>query len=558
MNEMIRKILVPIILSLLLGSNSVMAMQKVDFDRASLLSNDSLLNMSVRYLEGGESLDSALVYLYIITNRYDSRMSLPEKRQVLNAYLTQWGIFSLYLNNQTKAYESLNRAQLLCEENGFSLGRVNLNYGCMYLTAANYCDDRTLYRMSIDYFTKAIATAIAETDPDIEATAFSNLVSAASAIDSVSFLGRYYNRLKANSSQPDDLMTRYACMLYEGMEQVNRKEYDRAIATFERQRRLLQGKARTTRLYIASLHSTVEVLMKKPDYAAALAMLNESERLSLEYSLDDARLQTYHIKAEVLGKMHRDNESRSELMRYYTLKDSMINSQMFSFVMANDFMRKLDSMELSMNEVQRQKQTRGQMLLVAIAVLIAVAVFSFLLYKRNRALRQLNEALYSRAAEAATRAAEERRIRLKAEAEALHTAEPPSTPKYQGTNLNDAEKDDIMARILSLIDSTDRYLQSDFSIACLAQLSGISSKHISQVINEKTGDNFNAFINRFRVDEACRRIDSPTGEFSNFTLEAIGTSVGFGSRQSFVTAFKKVTGLTPSAYQNVSKTRRNV
>lgn len=547
------------VVAMLLLSNLATALQRAEFDRANLLSNDSLLNMSIRHLECGESLDSALVFLYIITNRYDSHMSRLEKRQVVNAYLTQWSIFSLYLNNQTKAYDCLNRAQSLCEENGFSLGRINLNYGCMYLTAASYCNDSTLYRVSIDYLMKAVTSAAADDDSDLEATAFSNLVGAAAALDSVTFLRRYYQRLKADTTHTDNLMTRYACMFYEGMEQMSRKEYGRALATFERQRQLLIGTERTVRLHIASLHSSVEVLVKMTDYQGALDILNESERLSLRYSLDDARLQTYRIKADVFANMHRTDKAEQELMRYYALKDSMMNSQMFSFVMANDFMRKLDSMELSMKEVQRQKQTRGQILIIAIVVLVAAAVFSLLLYRRNRALRQLNEALYTRAAEAARRAAEERRNRLSAEfaTPIAQKSESASMPKYQATNLDDAAKDDIMARMQSLIDTTDHYLQPDFTLTRFAQLLGISSKHISQVINERTGDNFNSFINRFRIDEACRRIDSPTDEYANLTLEAIGASVGFGSRQSFVTAFKKVTGLTPSAYQNVSKTRRN-
>lgn len=549
------------VVAMLLLSHSAMALQRVEFDRANLLSNDSLLNLSMQHIECGENLDSALVYLYIVANRYDGRMSATEKRQVVNAYLTQWHIFALYLNNQSKAYESLNRAQRICEENGFSLGRINLNYGCMYLTAANYCEDKTLYRMSIDYLMKALTSAVEQGDGDMEATAFSNLIGAAAALDSIDFLRKYYYRLKADSTQTNNIMTRYACMIYEGMMQMNSREYDRALVTFSRQRELLDGMAWSARLVISSLHNTAEVYLAMGDYDSALDTLNVAERLSVAEQLDDARLSTYQRNVDVLEMMSRKEHANRERMRYYALKDSMMNSQMFSFVMANDFMRKLDIMELNMKEVQRQKQARGQMLIIAIVVLVAIAVFSLLQYRRNRTLRQLNEALYTRAAEAARRAAEERRNRLSAEAAILvapKPAEAASMPKYQATNLDDAAKDDIMARMQSLIDTTDHYLQPDFTLTRFAQLLGISSKYISQVINERTGDNFNAFINRFRIDEACRRIDSPTDLYANLTLEAIGASVGFGSRQSFVTAFKKVTGLTPSAYQNVSRTRRNV
>ena len=43
---------------------------------------------------------------------------------------------------------------------------------------------------------------------------------------------------------------------------------------------------------------------------------------------------------------------------------------------------------------------------------------------------------------------------------------------------------------------------------------------------------------------------------ANLTIEAIGNGVGFKSRNSFISAFKKFTGLTPSEYQNIAKSRQ--
>lgn len=65
------------------------------------------------------------------------------------------------------------------------------------------------------------------------------------------------------------------------------------------------------------------------------------------------------------------------------------------------------------------------------------------------------------------------------------------------------------------------------------------------MINQLTGNNFNTFINEYRIKEACKRI-SDRDNYGNMTLEAIANSVGFKSVNSFRTAFKKVTGLFPS------------
>ncbi len=73
---------------------------------------------------------------------------------------------------------------------------------------------------------------------------------------------------------------------------------------------------------------------------------------------------------------------------------------------------------------------------------------------------------------------------------------------------------------------------------------------MSQTINSKRNLNFNDFINSFRIEEAKKRMADR--EFRNLTFEAIGKSVGFNSRTSFISAFKKFTSCTPSEYKKAN------
>ena len=73
-----------------------------------------------------------------------------------------------------------------------------------------------------------------------------------------------------------------------------------------------------------------------------------------------------------------------------------------------------------------------------------------------------------------------------------------------------------------------------------------------QVIHEKWGENFNSFLNSYRIKEACRRLGD-VDHYGQLTIEAIATGVGFRSRTSFVTSFKRITGLTPSEYQRLAR-----
>jgi AraC-like DNA-binding protein len=86
----------------------------------------------------------------------------------------------------------------------------------------------------------------------------------------------------------------------------------------------------------------------------------------------------------------------------------------------------------------------------------------------------------------------------------------------------------------------------------LAMLSGSKYKYVSQVINEYYEQNFNNFLNSYRIKEACKRM-SDLENYGNYTIEAISESVGFKSRSTFVASFKRITGLTPSQYQRMAR-----
>ncbi|MBN2662198.1 MAG: tetratricopeptide repeat protein [Bacteroidales bacterium] len=82
----------------------------------------------------------------------------------------------------------------------------------------------------------------------------------------------------------------------------------------------------------------------------------------------------------------------------------------------------------------------------------------------------------------------------------------------------------------------------------LSKIINTNRNILSKIINQKYQTNFNNLINQNRVKEACRLISQNKHE--NYTLEAISKNVGFNSRSTFNSAFKKFVGVTPSFYIN--------
>jgi len=109
----------------------------------------------------------------------------------------------------------------------------------------------------------------------------------------------------------------------------------------------------------------------------------------------------------------------------------------------------------------------------------------------------------------------------------------------------------LMKSIYNVLADPGVYCNPDFCIATLAEMVDSNTKYVSQAINESTGMNFRSFINSLRIKVARVRLTG-TGEYSNKTIQSVSESVGFKSTSNFVIAFKKIMGVTPSAYQKLA------
>jgi len=99
------------------------------------------------------------------------------------------------------------------------------------------------------------------------------------------------------------------------------------------------------------------------------------------------------------------------------------------------------------------------------------------------------------------------------------------------------------------------YFEGDLTLQKLADRLSISPHHLSQIINDKIGQNFFDFINSYRIEEAKKLLLDPRGEL--LTILAISEETGFNSKSSFNNAFKKYTGQTPSQFKQEMLKKNN-
>lgn len=119
--------------------------------------------------------------------------------------------------------------------------------------------------------------------------------------------------------------------------------------------------------------------------------------------------------------------------------------------------------------------------------------------------------------------------------------------KYKTSALDTERAEEILPKLLALMEKEKIYLNADLTLKKLSERLMIHYNHLSQIVNEKLQHSFNDFINKYRIEEACKKLLDPV-EGKKTVLE-IAYDTGFYSKSVFNTAFKKFTGMTPSQFK---------
>jgi len=119
--------------------------------------------------------------------------------------------------------------------------------------------------------------------------------------------------------------------------------------------------------------------------------------------------------------------------------------------------------------------------------------------------------------------------------------------KYVKSSLTEEDKDMILAKLIKEMEGNNYYTNNLASLSGLAKQINESSHHVSQVINEKMNKNFFELLAFYRVEHAKKLIRED--KHAKLTVEELAELVGYNSKSSFNTAFKKNSSKTPSEYR---------
>lgn len=119
--------------------------------------------------------------------------------------------------------------------------------------------------------------------------------------------------------------------------------------------------------------------------------------------------------------------------------------------------------------------------------------------------------------------------------------------KYQKSSLSEEDKLKILARIKHEMEVRKYFTSNLASLSGLSKQINESSHHVSQVMNEKMNKSFFELLAFYRVEYAKKLIRQDKD--GKITIEELAEMVGYNSKSSFNTVFRKYTSMTPSEFR---------
>ena len=286
---------------------------------------------------------------------------------------------------------------------------------------------------------------------------------------------------------------------------------------------------------------------------AAQKNYEEAERIALEaLSIADS-IGSVNYRLMMLAFLSELKVPNKDIYadRLIQLKDSAISNGQLQMVSEIDFIQSLSKEREANRMLVTQRIRLYWGLGIGGFLLVVFGVLTWLLVRNTRRLKERNAALYSKIQEQLKMS---EATSYKGPSDSKSTAN--FTSKYAGSSLSQEKMDELKERISELLNNEEWVCDSEISLTRAANDLGINTSYLSRAINERFGMSFSSLLNEYRISIATRRMSNGS-KFATQTIESIAYSVGYSSRSSFITAFKKINGMTPSEYMKCQAQAQN-
>lgn len=527
-----------LVLLLLGGSRMTGAVAEPPFMSQKGAELQATLNKASRFYEEQNMADSALYYFTNLAACYSPEFSDAEKEVCVKALLGKWVVLFSYYYDYPQAFETLLRARDICDENGISVPRVDVSMAGMYQSLALASGEKALNDSAKYYYRRAITSSLTPRHYGTADLAFTNGIQIAIETGDhpeAEYLWKKYSTLPPAK---DNIRRTFNHAMYKAYSTARRGDLKSAVSLMDRAVAAIPDTSIYHRMLIVGMLFSARLSEEAGNFPTAVSSIRSTLDVSERLGILDAQAECYSLLSEIMGRTGNPALKKEYLLKSIALRDSTSYHRNLLKVDELRYLYAAGKASAKLARVEADRRLKGTVLIFLTIFIVIAATSIIMIWRKNKKLKEQMRALYLRSVESLSPEV----------APCVPSVQEGSEMKYQGSNLTDEARDTLASEIERFMKSSRDIFSSDFSVARLAAALNSNPKYVSQTINANFGCNFNAYVNRYRVREACRRMNTDAS-WRRLTIEGAASEVGFKSRTPFINAFKRETGLTPSEYK---------
>lgn len=526
------------------------------YDKWEKVPDEELLATGARLQSKGEP-DSAMVCYSVIVNRYhENNNSNKMKALAAKAMFGIGYIYMYYFYNYEQAYNFMQQSRELSEQEGFSenLPYIYLNLGNITFLSMQMWQNANIEKNVLPIYRKALTYAKDTKYWEAYVIIIGNILELAFESKHPQYYLDIIKEFK-NSNIPSTT-PRFHHVLYEcsAFKSYIKGDYKRALLLLDKSASHIDNSLSMERCIMRILKHKGNIYTAIRQYDNAYKELAAAMQLASKKKVRDAEVEFCTLLYKLCLKSGNKEKAHEWQFLFYQKKDSLMSQSHIGNIEHIMFLNKMGKINQQVMEMTQKRKIEHVIICALFFIAALTITFSCALVKQNRKLKERNHLIYLNNQEAIRREKEERRKRNEMQKElaklekGCDNAEYEKKQKYQGSSLSEEEKQRLNEELLQIFENVDEICSDSFSVNRLAELTNSTYKNISQVINELHEKSFKQIVSTYRIREACHRL-SDKEHYGNLTIEGIAYSVGFKSRSSFVQAFKRIVGISPSEYQ---------
>lgn len=525
-------------------------------DKLVAMSNRELCDKAQAHWDKNE-LDSALICFNIVANRADNKQSQEEMNIVVRATIAMASIYEGDFYDYERAMQCLLKSEQIAKKHQFGLSSIYELMATLLYDKNSILHDFAFDNESFELHRKAFRLSIEERESYQAVLSLVNMITIASRHHKLDIIKNELELFSETSIGDSIRASSFAKQLCSAAIHQLHNDNESAITELIELEHCLDMIEHNQPIYRIVAHQILfYVYCNVNDYDAAFGELNTMEKIALENGRKDAIIEILLHKRDFYSELGNSSLANKYDLQYHKAKDEFMAEAKVAKVDEERVLFKLNEANHEIKELY-YKQHIQQTELIAVAVvavlLLALLVLAWLSHRRTK---QKNQSLYDRNQQLLTHVDRLRQIRKEQEQQAQETQTISTTTiKYGRGKMEHNDIAQVMEKVERAMDTSPEIFSTDFSLDQLVELTGESRPRLSQALNEVPDRSFYSILNEYRVREACRRMNDKE-HYGDLTIEAVGQSVGFKSRSNFVSTFKRIVGLTPSAYlKQPSKTK---